>query len=474
MFKKFKALFGAQDMTVGSPLKCLLMFSVPLLIGNLAQLLYGTVDSIVVGKYVGDAALSAIGITSPIQNLFLVLFMAIGSGVMVMVSQYFGAKEYERLEKSIGNAITLITIGSIILTVVGVLGADWMLTIIDTPAETYDMAKAYLVVCFFGLAGNGFYNIMSGILRGMGESVFPLIVLLFTTVVNIVLDIWFVAGLKMGIAGAAWATIIGQSLSAVVCLIKVLMIKDIIKIKPHHLIPEKEIVLNICRLGIPNGIAQAIMFLSTIVIQRLINNMGYLVTAAITAVLRVDAFAVIPSHTFNMSISTFTGQNIGAGKMDRVKQGNRTVIGLGLSVTTVMVALMLIFGKWMIGLFTETQELIDMGYGFIKVMVPAYFLMTIGQSYGGVIRGAGDSMGPMWIALITNTVIRIPAAYIIAHFTISELYPAGHPNTTFIALIIAMALNFIATLIYYFKGPWKNKAVVGKYAHNKNTTQEEN
>lgn len=272
----------------------------------------------------------------------------------------------------------------------------------------------------------------------------------------------------MGIAGAAWATIIGQTLSAVVCLVKVLMIKDIIKIKPHHLILEKEIVLNICRLGLPNGVAQAIMFLATIIIQRLINNMGYLVTAAITAVLRVDAFAVIPSQTFNMSISTFTGQNIGAGQMDRVKQGNRTVLIMGLLVTTVMVGLMLIFGKWMIGLFTDTQELIDMGYSFICIMIPAYYFMTFGQSFGGVIRGAGDSMGPMWIALITNTVIRIPAAYIIAYLTISEINPAGHPATTFFAFVIALGLNCIATLVYYFKGPWKNKAVVGKYAHDKN------
>jgi len=474
MLKKFKALFGAQDMTVGSPLKCLLMFSVPLLIGNFAQLLYITVDSVVVGRFVGDTALSAIGVTSPIQNLFLVFFMAIGSGIMVMVSQYFGAKEFDRLEKSIGNAITLITVTSIILTIVGILLTDWMLTIIDTPVETYDMAKTYLTVCFLGMAGNGFYNIMSGILRGMGESVFPLIVLLLTTVVNIVLDLWFVAGLKMGIAGAAWATIIGQTLSAIVCLVKVLMIKDIIRIKPRHLLLEKEIVLNVCRLGIPNGVAQAVMFLSTIIIQRLINSMGYMVTAAITAVLRVDAFAVIPSQTFNMSVSTFTGQNMGAGRLDRVKQGNKTVIFMGLTVTTIMVALMLLFGKWMMGLFTETQEIINMGYSFIVTMVPAYFLMTIGQSYGGVIRGAGDSMGPMWISLITNTVIRIPAAYLIAHFTISQLYPAGDPKSTFIALIIAMTLNCAATIIYYFKGPWKNKAVVGKYAHNNQTVQEEN
>ena len=466
MLKKFKALFGAQDMTVGSPLKCLLMFSVPLLIGNFAQLLYGTVDSIVVGRFVGDTALSAIGITSPIQNLFLVLFMAIGSGVMVMVSQYFGAREYERLEKSVGNAITLIALTSIVLTVIGLLAADWMLTVIDTPTETYDMAKAYLTVCFFGLAGNGFYNIMSGVLRGMGESVFPLLVLLFTTVLNIVLDLWFVAGLNMGIAGAAWATIIGQTLSAIICLVKVLMIKDIIKIKPRHLVLEKAIVANICKLGLPNGAAQAIMFLSTIIIQRLINSMGYIVTAAITAVLRVDAFAVIPSQTFNMSVSTFTGQNMGAGKLDRVKQGFKTVLIMGLIVTTIMVALMLIFGRWMIGLFTETQQLIDLGYGFICVMVPAYFLMTIGQSLGGVIRGAGDSMGPMWISLATNTVIRIPAAYLIAHWTVSEIYPAGNPNSTFIALSIAMGINLIASLIYYFKGPWKSKAITGSLAQN--------
>ena len=268
----------------------------------------------------------------------------------------------------------------------------------------------------------------------------------------------------MGIAGAAWATIIGQTLSAIVCLAKVLMIKDIIKIKPRHLILKKDIVMNICRLGIPNGIAQAVMFLSTIIIQRLINSMGYIVTAAITAVLRVDSFAVIPSQTFNMSVSTFTGQNIGAGKMDRVKQGFKTCMILGLIVTTVMVILMLVFGKWMIGLFTETQELIDLGYKFIITMLPAYFLMTVGQSLGGVVRGAGDSMGPMWISLITNTIIRIPAAYLIAHLTVSELYPQGDPRSTFIALSIAMGCNLIASLVYYFKGPWKNKAITGSLA----------
>ena len=462
LLEKVKSLFGTQDMTVGSPTKCLLMFSVPLLIGNFAQLLYNTVDSIVVGKYVGDVALSAIGITSPLLTLFLVLFMAIGSGVMVMVSQYFGAKEYRHLEYTIGNAITLIAISSIILTILGLLLTDWMLKIIKTPSEPYEMARIYMLICFLGMAGDGFYNIMSGILRGMGESIFPLAVLIFTTILNIVLDVWFVAGLNMGIAGAAWATIIGKTLSAVVCLIKVLMIRGFINLKPSHLLLKKDTVLTICRLGIPNGIAQAILFLSTIVVQRLINSMGYMVTAASTALLRVDSFAVIPSQTFNMCSSTFTGQNVGAGNLERVKKGCHSVFKMSMTVTIVMIILMLIFGHWMIGLFTTTQELIDMGYSFILVMIPTYLFLAIGQSFSGVIHGAGDAIGPMWISLITNTVIRIPCAYILAYLTVSAAYPAGHPFSNFISLDIALFINVIATLIYFRLGRWKNKSITGK------------
>ena len=266
MLAKFKSLFGAQDMTVGKPLKCLLLFSIPLLIGNVAQLLYSTVDSIVVGRYIGDAALSAIGVTSPILNLFLVLFIAIGSGVMVMVSQYFGAREYDNLKNSIGNSITLIAAVSVVLTALGLTCARWMLRVTAVPPESFEMSYSYLFICFAGVAGNGFYNIMSGVLRGMGESVFPLLVLLGTTVLNIILDILFVAGLHMGIAGAALATVIGQSLSAVVCLLKVVLSRTHFTLTWKSLKLRREVVGTICRLGIPNGLAQAIMWFSTIVV----------------------------------------------------------------------------------------------------------------------------------------------------------------------------------------------------------------
>ena len=462
MSGKFKALFGPQDMTVGSPLKCLLKFSFPLLIGNVAQLLYGTVDSIVVGRFVGDRALSAIGVASPTLNLFLVLFIAIGSGIMVMVSQYFGAGEYDKLEQSVGNSITLIAIVSVVLTALGLFGLDWILTATKAPPESYDMARTYLFICLAALAGNGFYNIMAGILRGMGESMFPLLVLLGTTVLNIILDVWFVSGLHLGIAGAALATIIGQTLSAVACLTKVLLSRRYFHLTARSLLLRKDVLKTVCRLGLPNGVAQAIMWLSTIIVQRLNNTMGYMVTAAITAMLRVDSFAMIPGTTFNMSASTFTGQNVGAGRLDRVKKGTYTVFFMSLSLSVVMVILMVLFGKRMIGLFTTTQELIDMGYSMIIAMIPTYLLISIGQSFGGVIRGAGDSLGVMWISLVAQTAVRIPAAYLIAYLTRSEKYPAGDPRSCFWALVLAVFCIAAATLIYYRAGRWKTKGITAK------------
>ena len=201
MLKKFIALFGAQDMTVGSPLKCLLQFSVPLLIGNILQMLYFTIDSIVVGKVIGDPALAAIGVSAPIQNLFLVFFMAIGAGVTVMTSQYFGAKDFGKLGDTIGNSITLIAITSVFITAVTTPLTGAMLRANNAPPEILDTATVYLRILFIGAAANGFYNVLSGVLRGLGESFFPFIVLFFTALLNTGLDIWFVAGFRWGMAG---------------------------------------------------------------------------------------------------------------------------------------------------------------------------------------------------------------------------------------------------------------------------------
>ena len=453
-------------MTVGKPFICLLKFALPMLIGNFAQMLYNTVDSIVVGKYIGDAALSAIGASGPLQNLFLVFFMAIGAGVMVMVAQYYGAREIGNLGDTIGNAIALIFLFSIGITGIATPLTPAMLRLMRTPQETFDMARIYLTILFIGAAGNGFYNVLSGVLRGLGEALFPFIVLVCTSLLNVGLDIWFVAGLNMGIAGAAWATIISQVLSSVVCLIKILTMRNTVKITRKMLRLKGRIVAQIFKLGIPSGISMGVMFMGTLFVQSLVNRMGYLVTAAITATIRLDAFALLPSQTFGMAGSTFTGQNVGANKMDRVKQGTKTVITMCLVFTIVMVICMNLFGRHLIRLFTSTDKVINMCMSFIHVLSPGYIIMIVSNCLFGVMRGAGDTMGPMWISLFGNVGLRVPTAYLIAWLTRDALYPAGHPNSIFWSLLIQIVIVAVVTILYYRAGRWKGKAIVGKLAQD--------
>lgn len=222
--------FGAQDMTQGSPWVNLAQFSVPLLLGNIAQQLYNTVDSIVVGRYIGDNALAAVGASMPVINLLLVLFMGISTGAGIMVSQYFGAKEKDHLSKTIGNCLTLTLLSSLLASVLGIWVTHPIMTALDTPAAIYDMACTYMIIIFIGLVTTAFYNIISGILRGLGDSVTPLLFLLVTCGLNIVLDILFVTAFQMGVAGVAWATVISQAVSAVLCIIRLLRMKDVVRV----------------------------------------------------------------------------------------------------------------------------------------------------------------------------------------------------------------------------------------------------
>jgi len=465
MLKKFKAMFGAQDMTVGRPFSCLLQFAIPLLIGSVAQLLYTTADAAVVGNYMGelgDTALAAIGASMPPYNFFLVLFMGIGSGVTVMVSQYFGAKDYDTLGVSIGNSITMIAIASIFITAIATPLTGPLLKLVNTPPGAANMAKTYLTILFLGSIGNGFYNCMSAILRGLGESVFPLLVLLMTVILNVGLDIWFVAGFGMGVPGAAVATVISQLISAVVCLVKILLMRNVVKIRAYMLRPVRRIVGQIIKLGGPTSLSQGVMFASTVLVQSLVNTMGQMVLTAITITQRLDAYAVLPSMTFQVVASTYTGQNIGAGDMERVKQGSRTVLIMCFVFTSVMVVSMLLFGRFMLGLFTKTDSIIDMSITFVRIMVPAYLAMTISGTRLGVMRGAGDAFGPMWISLFNHVILRVPLSYLLAYLTRSDANPNGHPNSMFLALLISMIIGCGITVIYYRAGKWRSKALVGQ------------
>ena len=379
MLKKINALFGAQDMTVGKPMSALLRFSIPLLIGNLAQQMYSTVDSVIVGRYVGDKALSAIGTTLPIINLLLVLFMAVSTGAGIMVAQYYGAKAKESLSRSIGNAMTLVFVSSLLVMAVGIPLAGSLLRLTKTPVETFDMARSYLTIILWGVLGLGFYNIVSGILRGLGNSVFPLLTLLLTSCLNIVLDIWFVAGLDMGVAGAAWATIISVAISAIVCIAKLWGMKDVVQIDAANLIPSRRLTGQLLRLGLPAGITQAVFSMSMVFVQALANSMGYQVVTCTTAVMRIDGFAMMPNFTFGMAIATFVGQNIGADRMDRVHQGSKDMMKVSLMTSFMLVASLLVFGKHLISMFTTTEEIINLGVRQIRILSAGYVAMAITQ-----------------------------------------------------------------------------------------------
>jgi len=428
----------------------------------LAQQLYSTVDSIVVGNYVGDGALAAVGASGPILNLLLVLFMGISVGAGIMVSQYFGAKEKQKLSDTVGTTITATLISSIFIMIVGPLVSPLLLSALQTPSDIYQMSCDYLVIMFAGIMGSAFYNIISGILRGLGDSFMPLIFLIVACGLNIGLDIWFVAGFGWGVAGVAWATIIAQAISAVLCLIKLFRMHDILVIKWKTLRPKKVLLGQLVRLGLPSGLTQAIFSLAMIIVQSLTNSFGTAVIAANTVVMRVDGFAMMPNFTFGTAMTTFAGQNIGAGRLDRVEKGTKDGMKLGVSVSVVLVGLILLFGRYLMQLFTKTPEVIALGTRMLFILAVGYVAMAVTQIFSGVMRGAGDTMTPMWISIITTVIIRMPIAYGLEALTrpAGGAMGSGAPDCLFISLLISWVLGAVLTGFAYRMGKWKKKSIV--------------
>lgn len=457
---KFSSLFTAKDMTEGTPWKRIVEFSIPMLIGNIAQQFYNTADSIIVGKYVGDNALAAVGSASPILNLLLVLFVGISTGAGIMVSQYFGAKDREKLSHTIGVCITLTAIASVIIMVIGPLVTRPLLAFLNTPASIIDWCADYLIIYFVGIAGFAYYNILAGVLRGLGDSVSALVFLLVATVLNVILDIWFVAGFNMGVAGVALATIIAQGVSAVLCIIKLLKMRNIFDLNLKMLKPNKEFSVKLIKLGLPSGFTQAIFSLAMIVVQSLTNSFGEMVIACNVIVMRVDGFAMMPNFTFGSAMTTFAGQNIGAKRLDRVNEGTKSGTKIAVAVSTTITILILAFGRPLMGVFTDTKELVDLSMHMMKILAVGYIAMAVTQSLSGVMRGAGDTMTPMWISLITTVILRVPVAYGIAYLTRSELYPTGRPESTFISLLVSWTLGAVITTIFYKRGKWRQKGLV--------------
>ncbi|MBE7027855.1 MAG: MATE family efflux transporter [Ruminococcaceae bacterium] len=454
-----KNLFAPTDMTEGAPWKGIVSFTLPMLIGNIAQQLYSTIDSIVVGKYVGDNALAAVGSAVPIVNLLLVLFIGISTGAGVMVAQYFGARNREGLSHTIGNCITITAVSCVFLMIVATPLVRPLLKILNTPQTIIDDCANYLVISLIGIVGLAYYNILSGVIRGMGDSFSALLYLLVATVINIVLDIYFVAGLKMGVAGVAIATVISQIVSSILCFIRLSKMVEYFDFGISFLKPKKSYIKKIIELGLPSGLTQAIFSSAMIIVQSLTNQFGEQFIASNVIIMRVDGFAMMPNFSFGMALTTYAGQNVGAGLYDRVKKGAKqgTLIAFGCSAFITFI--ILLFGKKLMGAFTEVESTAEMSYYLMKILAAGYLAVAVTQSLSGIMRGAGDTMTPMWISLITTVIIRVPIAYSISYLTRTPELPVGRYECIQISLLLSWLIGALLTVIFYRLGKWETKAI---------------
>ena len=454
-----KKLFQPVDMTIGTPWKSILLFSLPMLIGNIAQQLYSTVDSIVVGRYVGDNALAAVGSSMPILNLLLVLFIGISAGATIMTAQYFGARQRENLSHTIGTSITVTLIASLLLIIVVAPLVRPLLTILNTPESIFEDCANYLLISLYGIAGMAYYNILSGILRGMGDSVSTLIYLVIATVINIFLDILFVAKFNIGVSGVALATVIAQAISSTLCIIKLTRLKETFDLSLKELKPTKQHTRQLIKLGLPSGITQAVFSSAMIVVQSLTNQFGEMFIAANVIIMRVDGFAMMPNFSFGTALTTYAGQNVGAGKYDRVTQGAKQGTLIAVICSSVITGIILIFGKALMGIFTTTSELVELARYLMGILAVGYIAMAVTQSLSGIMRGAGDTVTPMWISFATTVLIRVPIAYGISYLTRTPELPYGQSVCIQISLLSSWVIGALLTFIFYRAGKWKNKAI---------------
>ena len=457
----FRALFAPRDMSQGTPWKRIAEFAFPLLIGNFAQQLYSTVDAVVVGNSRwGYTALGAVGNAGPVLNLLLALFVGISTGAGILVSQYFGARDREGLSRTIGNCITLTAIASAVIMLIAPLITGPMLWAVGTLESMYGQCKAYLDIFFYGIAGFFFYNIFAGILRGLGDSFSALLYLMVTSALNIVGDLLLVD--SMGVAGVSLATVAAQGISALLCLRKLLSLKDVFSLTRRDLKPDRGYLGRIVGLGLPSGLTQAIFSCAMMVVQRLINGFGdEMFIACNVMVMRVDGYAMLPNFSFGQAMSTFAGQNIGARRLDRLRDGTRQGLILSLATALVLTPLVLLTGPWLMRLFTPEQELIDLSMSMMYILAAGYVAMAATQVLQGVMRGAGDTVTPMWISFGTTIAMRLPAAYGMVYLARSlgaDL--RTQEKMVFVSLLAAWLLGTVLSTIVYLRGGWKKKQIL--------------
>ncbi|MFR3979994.1 MAG: MATE family efflux transporter [Oscillospiraceae bacterium] len=431
------------DMTQGSTTRHLVRFALPLLAGNLFQQLYNMVDTWVVGNFVSNEAFSAVGTVTPIINTLIGFFLGMSSGAGVVISQYYGAHRPEKVREAVHTAMLLTVIMGVVFTGVGIAMTPLMLELMKTPAEVAPDQTAYLTIYFAGIMGLLLYNMGSGILRAVGDSQRPFYFLLVSAGVNTALDLLFVLKFGMGVEGVAYATIIAQAVSAVLTIAVLIGYDGSVKLSLRDLRIHWRMLKKIVAVGIPAALQMAITAFSNVFVQGYINHFGADCMSGWTAYTKIDQLVILPVQSLSLASTTFVGQNLGVGNVERAKGGVRRALYLSFAVTAVLLVPVLTLAPDMTAFFNSKPEVVSYGALLLRLLSPFYFFFCINQIYSGALRGSGNSQVPMLIMLGSFVVFRQIYLYVMAHFISNEIVPIamGYPAGWFVCSAV--------TLLYY-------------------------
>ena len=432
-----------NQITEGVIWKQLLFFFFPILLGTLFQQLYNTADTVVVGRFVGTQALAAVGgSTGQIVNLVVNFFVGLASGATVIIARYYGARDRIKLNNALHTAIALSIVGGIVTGIAGILLTPSLLKMMNTPADVIEGSTMYLRIYFAGIIFVFVYNIGSGILRAVGDSKRPLYFLIVCCFLNIFLDILFVVYLKLGVKGAAFATVISQAVSALLVILSLTKSVDIYRLRPNKIRFYKSLLIAIITIGLPAGLQSVMYGISNIIIQTSLNSLGTETVAAHTAFAKIDAIYWMISGAFSVSIITFIGQNYGARKFDRMKKSIKVCLLMDLIASLLLTTVMLLAGPYLLRLFTSDQEVIEIGMQIIHIIAPSYALFIFIEILSSSLRGMGNVVVPMLMTCGGVCVLRILWIFI---------FVRTHLSVTTILMSYPISWGFTAVLfIIYF------------------------
>lgn len=432
-----------NQITEGVIWKQLLFFFFPILLGTLFQQLYNTADTVVVGRFVGTKALAAVGgSTGQIVNLVVNFFVGLASGATVIIARYYGARDRIKLNNALHTAIALSIVGGIVTAVAGILLTPFLLQMMNTPADVIEGSTTYLRIYFAGIIFVFVYNIGSGILRAVGDSKRPLYFLIVCCFLNIFLDILFVVYLKLGVKGAAFATVISQAVSALLVILSLTKSVDIYRLRPNKIRFYKSLLIAIVTIGLPAGLQSVMYGISNIIIQTSLNSLGTETVAAHTAFAKIDAIYWMISGAFSVSIITFIGQNYGARKFDRMKKSIKVCLFMDLIASLLLTTVMMVAGPYLLRLFTSDQEVIEIGMQIIHIIAPSYALFIFIEILSSSLRGMGNVVIPMLMTCSGVCVLRILWIF---------LFVRTHLSVTTILMSYPISWGFTAVLfIIYF------------------------